>query len=185
MELPNENRFRQIFDENNKKVFNISLNIVQHVEDAEDITQEVFIEVFHSLQNFREASSISTWIYRITVNKSLDFLKSKKRKKRFAFLTQLFHPETGEALHDVSHFEHPGIIMENKEKSKFLYAAMNQLPDTQRTAFILTQTEGFSMRETATIMNVTEKAVDSLIQRAKKNLRKILEKLYPMRGEHI
>ena len=113
--------FQQIFNANNKKVFNICLNIIKNTEDAEDITQEVFLEVHHSFEKFRnEKSSVSTWIYRIAVNKSLDFLRIKKRKKRFAFLTQLFHPETGEPLHDVSHFDHPGVILENKERSQII-----------------------------------------------------------------
>jgi RNA polymerase sigma factor (sigma-70 family) len=99
-----------------KKVFNIALNIVQSIEDAEDITQEVFIEVHHSLNTFKQDSSIETWLYKITVNKSLDHLKAKKRKKRFAFLTQLFHPETGEQLHEASHFDHPGALLEKKSR---------------------------------------------------------------------
>ena len=73
--------FQELFEANSRKVFNISLNIVQSVEDAEDITQEIFAEVYQSLDGFLEKSKVSTWIYRITVNKSLDFLKAKKRKK--------------------------------------------------------------------------------------------------------
>jgi len=182
LDFQQEHTFLQLFEENKKKVFNISLNIVQNIEDAEDLTQEVFIEVHHSLHLFREQAAVSTWIYRIAVNKSLDFVKAKKRKKRFAYLTQLFHPETGEPLHEVSHFDHPGVLTENKERSKYLFAAINKLPDHQKSAFVLSQIEGFSQREIAEIMKTSAKAVDSLIQRAKINLRKILEKLYPERG---
>jgi RNA polymerase sigma factor (sigma-70 family) len=177
-----ENNFQQIFDTNNKKVFNISLNIVQNREDAEDITQEVFVEVFHSLHKFNEESAVSTWIYRIAVNKSLDFLRAKKRKKRFVILTQLFHPESGEQLHEISHYDHPGIVLENKERSQILFTAINKLPENQKAAFLLHKTEGFPQKEIAEIMKLSEKAVESLIGRAKENLRKILGNIYNHRG---
>lgn len=182
MDSRQEKDFQELFNANNKKVFNISLNIVQNTEDAEDIAQEVFIEVFHSLHLFKEQSAVSTWIYRIAVNKSLDFLRSKKRKKRFAFLTQLFHPESGEQLHEVSHFDHPGVVLENKERSQILFAAINELPENQKTAFVLHKMEGFPQKEVAQIMSLSEKAIESLIQRAKENLKKLLENFYNDRG---
>lgn len=182
METSKKNYFQQIFNANSKKVFNISLNLVQSIEDAEDITQEVFIEVYRSVNNFNEQSGLSTWIYRIAVNKSLDFLRAKKRKKRFGFLAQLFNSETGEVLHEVSHFDHPGVILENKERTQFLFKAINKLPENQKTAFLLHKIEGFSQKEIAKIMNLSEKAIESLIQRAKENLRKILGKFYQERG---
>jgi RNA polymerase sigma factor (sigma-70 family) len=157
------------------------LNIVQGIEDAEDITQEVFIEVYHSMNDFNEQSAVSTWIYRIAVNKSLDFLRTKKRKKRFAFLTRLFHPETGEQLHEASHFDHPGVALENKERSQILFKAISKLPENQQTAFVLRKIEGFTQKEIAQIMNLSEKAVESLVQRAKENLKKSLGNFYHQR----
>ena len=76
-----ENSFQNLFNTYKNKVFNIVLNMVHNHEDAEEITQEVFIEVFHSQANFKGQSDVFTWIYRVAVNKSLDFLKAKKRKK--------------------------------------------------------------------------------------------------------
>jgi len=173
-----DNSFQQIFEANHKRAFNICLNIVQNREDAEDITQEVFIEVHHSLHSFREQSAVSTWIYRIAVNKSLDFIRAKKRKKRFAFITQLFHPESGELLHEISHFDHPGAILENKERTEILFMAINKLPANQKSAFILHKIEGFQQKEIALIMKLSEKSVEALIHRSKANLRKILSKFY-------
>ncbi len=173
-----ENTYKELFECHHKKVFNISLNIVHSIEDAEDITQEVFIEVYHSISTFKEQSSVSTWLYRIAVNKSLDFLRSKKRKKRFAFFTQLFHPQTGEPLQEVSHFDHPGIALENKERTALLYNAIDKLSDNQKTAFILSQIESLPQKEIAGVMELSEKAIESLVQRAKGNLRQQLGKLY-------
>ncbi len=164
-----------------KKVYNIALNLVQSIEDAEDITQEVFLEIHRSIHNFNHQSMITTWIYRIAVNKSLDLIKSKKTKKRFAFITQLFHPQTGEQLYDIGSFIHPGIDMERKEESRFLYHAINKLNENQKTAYTLSQIQHFSQKEISSIMNLSEKAIESLIQRAKANLRNQLSNIYTKR----
>ena len=74
-----------IYFQYNKRVYNTVLSYVQNIEDAEEITQDVFLEVYRSSENFKGESSLSTWIYRIAINKCLDFIKYKNRKKRFAF----------------------------------------------------------------------------------------------------
>jgi RNA polymerase sigma-70 factor (ECF subfamily) len=141
----------------------------------------VFIEVYRSLQNFGGNSALSTWIYRITVNKCLDFLRKKKTRKRFGIFSGLFGNE-GEQLHDSQHFDHPGVLLENKEKSKMLFLAIEQLPENQKTAFILFHLEDLSQKEIAEIMDTSPKAVESLIQRARAGLREKLEKFYKQRG---
>jgi RNA polymerase sigma factor (sigma-70 family) len=162
-------------------VFNTCLSYVLNTEDAEDITQEVFIEIYRSLDKFKQEANISTWIYRITVNKSLDFLRRKKSKKRFAFFSNLFHEETGEIIHEHADFEHPGVRLENKESSKYLFKVIETLPESQKTAFILFTIEELSQKEISAIMNMTPKAIESLIQRAKVSLRKKLEFYYDKR----
>lgn len=156
-------------------VFNLALNYVQNTEDAEEITQDVFLSVHQSMANFKGQSDIKTWIYRITINKSLDFLKAKKRQKRFSNLTSLFFDNSPEIKHQESDFKHPGIIMEEKEAFKKLFETINQLPDNQKTVLILSKIENKSQKEIAEILNLTVKAVESLFQRAKKNI----EKNYP------
>jgi RNA polymerase sigma-70 factor (ECF subfamily) len=135
--------FQEIYELYKNKVFNTVIGHLQNQEDAEEITQDVFIEIHRSLKTFEGKSSLSTWIYRISVNKSLDFIKSKNRKKRFAFFAELFDT-SGNIKHDRSDFHHPGILLENKEKAGVLFKAINKLPENQRTAFILSKTEGLS-----------------------------------------
>ncbi len=178
---PNEYNLQQLVETYKRLVFNTAINFLQHREEAEDITQDVFIEVYQSLSKFKEQSTISTWIYRITVNKCLDHLRAKKRQKRFGFLTSLFHPESGEELTEISHFDHPGIEIEKKEKASFLFKAIEGLPENQKTAFILWHIEELPQKEIAEIMQSSVKAIESLLQRAKANLRKDLEKIYPER----
>jgi RNA polymerase sigma factor (sigma-70 family) len=158
-------------------VYNTAAGIVQNEDDADDITQEVFIQVYQSVSSFKGESKFSTWLYRITVTKSLDHLKRKKTKKRFAFVQRLFGNSNEEVIHPED-FNHPGVLMEQKEKAATLFKALEQLPDNQRTVFTLHKLEGLKHHEIGAIMNLSVTAVESLIARAKANLRKILKDYY-------
>ncbi|MFM6926511.1 MAG: RNA polymerase sigma factor, partial [Ferruginibacter sp.] len=109
-----ESAFKELVTLFQDKVFNTALGLLQHHMEAEDIAQEVFIQVFRSIQHFNEESLLSTWIYRITITKSLDHLRSKKRKKRFGFLSSLFG-DNNLPLYEPEDFNHPGVLQENKE----------------------------------------------------------------------
>jgi RNA polymerase sigma-70 factor (ECF subfamily) len=167
-------QFEELYNQHKNLVYNLALQYVQNTEDAEEITQDVFVSVYEKLDSFRQESKHSTWLYRITINKSLDFIKAKKRQKRFSFFTTLFHEETGEVKHQVSDFNHPGVLMEEKEQLRKLFSLINELPDNQKTALILMKIEEKSQAETGEIMNLSPKAVESLVQRAKSNLAKKL-----------
>jgi len=174
--------FNDIVNSNKSRVFNTAISFLQNREDAEDITQDVFIEVYHSLEKFKQQSSISTWIYRITINKSLDFLRKKNRRKEYGFIRNLFYKESGEINLDKGHFDHPGVLLEKKENARILFAAIELLSENQKTAFILFHVEELSQKEIAEVMGTSPKAVESLIQRAKATLREKLENLYKNRG---
>ena len=172
-----ESAFKKLVDEWQDMVYNTALGIVQNADDADDITQEVFIQVFQSVSSFKGESKLSTWLYRITVSKALDHEKKKKRKKRFGFVQSLFSGQEEEQLHPVE-FNHPGVQLEKKEKAGELFNALKQIPDNQRIAFTLHKLEGQSYQEVAEIMNTTLYAVESLMNRAKTNLRKVLSSYY-------
>jgi RNA polymerase sigma-70 factor (ECF subfamily) len=158
-------------------VYNTALGLLQNAQDAEDTAQEVFMQVFESIASFKEESKFSTWIYRITVSKSLDHLRKKKRKKRFAFIQSLYGNNNGLMIEPPDFF-HPGIKIENKENSAVLFKTIEQLPANQKTAFVLNKIENLSYSEIGEIMKSSESAVDALLQRAKKNLRKNLKNYY-------
>ena len=158
-------------------VFNTALGIVQNAEDAEDVAQEVFIQVYESIHSFKGEAKFSTWLYRITITKSMDHLRKKKRKKRFAFIQSLFGMNN-EVLHDPPDFNHPGITLDNKEKAAILFKAIDRLPETQKIAFTLHKIEGLSYQEVSQIMNSTLSSVESLLHRAKNNLKKHLTDYY-------
>ncbi|HEY1040801.1 MAG TPA: RNA polymerase sigma factor [Bacteroidia bacterium] len=173
----NKEAFRILVNDLKDKVFNTSVSMLQNMEDAEDITQEVFIEVFNSVKNFKGDAKLSTWIYRITVTKCLEHQRKKSRKKRFGFMQSLFG-ESDKPSRDIPHFYHPGVQLENKERASILYLAIDQLPERQRTAFILNKTEDLSYAEIAEVMEISLSSVESLLVRAKQNLQEHLKEYY-------
>jgi len=172
-----DSAFKTIVESYQDMVYNTALGIVQNSEDAEDVAQEVFVQVYESIHQFKGDSKFSTWLYRIATSKALDHLRRKKRKKRFAFLQSLFGANEEEVIHTPD-FHHPGVSIENKEKAAVLFRAINKLPDNQKTAFTLHKIEGLSYQEVAEIMDTSLSSVESLMHRAKSNLRKMLEDYY-------
>jgi len=173
-----ERAYRQVYDQYSSRVYNTALGYLQNATDAEDITQEVFVEVFRSVDKFRGGASIGTWVYRIAINKCLDHIKHGKRKKRFGIMRSLFGGSNEEQALPLPDFHHPGIELENKERAAILFKAIGQLNENQQTAFILTHIEDLSQKEAAEVMDISVKALESLIQRAKANLRDKLKDFY-------
>jgi len=172
-----ESAFKFIVDNWKDMVYNTALSIVQQAEDAEDVTQEVFVQVYQSIRGFKRESKFSTWLYKITLSKAMDHERKKKRKKRFAFVKSLFG-EGSEAVVNLPDFNHPGVTLDNKEKAGILFKAMQSLPENQRVAFVLNKVEGLSYQEISEVMDTTVSAVESLLHRAKTNLRKELKNFY-------
>ena len=171
--------FKEIVESFQVKVRNTCFRYVNNVEDADDIAQEVFVQIYESMSSFREESQISTWIYRIAVNKSLDFLRSKKRKKRFAILTSIFKSVNDEEeIIEIPVFGSPDKELEDNERKEILYWAISELPENQKTAIILGKLEGFSNKEITDIMDISLSAVEALLHRAKKNLQNLLSEYF-------
>jgi RNA polymerase sigma factor (sigma-70 family) len=157
-------------------VYNTVLNILQQQQEAEDTAQETFIKVFEAIGNFKEESSLSTWIYRIAVRKSLDKLRKRKLRQSLQIILPWWMPE--EKKKDDIPFVHPGVLAENKEKAAVLFKAIEALPDKQKLAFTLIKVQGIKYEEVCEIMQQSVKGVESLVSRAKANLQKQLEQYY-------
>ena len=114
----NKSDFKTVYNQYHVLVYNVALNYLQNIEDAEEVTQDVFIQIHESLNTFNRQSSLKTWIYRITINKCLDAIKHKNSQKRF-FIFGKKSKSDFEIL-NISSFEHPGILLENKEKAEIL-----------------------------------------------------------------
>lgn len=180
MRQGDEIAFKNLYEATKSRVFNTALGYARNREDAEEITQDVFVEAFRSADSFRGDAGVMTWLYRITVNKSLDFLKHQKRQKRFSLLTSLFDQQTGAVRHESTDGVHPGVTLENQENATVLFRAVDKLADKQKTAYILVRVEGLSQTDAAAVMGVSVGAVESLLQRANENLKKQLATWYKL-----
>jgi len=174
-----QSAFSQLLDEYQQKVFHTCLSFVPNKEDAEDVAQEVFLEVYKSVSKFKGDSKLSTWIYRICTNKCLEFIRKKNAKKRFAFMQSILGNEIPmDKTNFFTEFNHPGILLENKEKSEMIFLAINTLPESQRVVFTLAKVDGKSYLEIVEITGKSLSSVESIMFRAKKNLQKKLEGFY-------
>ena len=153
-----------------RSVIKTAYYFVSNMEDAEDLSQEVFLEVLKSVGRFNSKSSISTWIYRITVNKSLDYLRKQKRRSVIQTMSSFFD-FSGDG--GKSKLETDAVMdtrNEDKERRKVLDDAITSLPENQRIAFVLSKYEELPYKEIAEIMNLSLSSVESLIHRAKLSL---------------
>lgn len=172
-----ENAFKTVVDTYESMVYNTVLGFVQNTDDAEDVTQDVFIKVYENIAGFKQQAKLSTWIYRISISQATDLLRYRNRKKRGGFTLSLFG-RNQELLYEPPDFMHPGVLTENKEQSVILFKAINRLPENQKTAFLLQKLQDKGQREIADIMQISEGAVESLLSRAKANLKKLLFNYY-------
>jgi RNA polymerase sigma factor (sigma-70 family) len=175
LRLKNEVAFRWLVDSYNGPVYNTIMNILQNTTDAEDAAQEVFIKVYETIGTFREDARLSTWIYRIAVRKALDKLRRRKTRQNLHRLMPWWMPEEKKAGKAV--FNHPGVLLDNKEKAALLFKAIENLPEKQKLAFTLIKVQGITYEEAADIMQQSIKAIESLVSRAKQGLQQKLQQL--------
>jgi len=174
----NSNLFRLFIDRYQSMVFRTCMGFLHNKDDADDLTQEIFIQVYQSLPKFKGNSSISTWIYRIAINASLYKIRKTSKSNLFQRFETLFGSEKNkELLFPDTETENPENILINSEHRDWVQKALNSLPENQRTAIVLSKYDDLPQKEIAEIMNTTEGAVEALIQRAKANLREKLSSL--------
>ena len=169
----NTSAFKILVDRHQGMVFHTAMGFVHSKEDAEDITQEVFIQAFRSLSAYQKRSEFSTWLYRITVNTSINFVNRNKLRRFFI--------DTGENIKSLlnisSDEKNAHQRLESDERDKMVRNAIDNLPEKQRTAFVLSKYDDLSQREIADLMKISEGSVEQLLQRAKANLQKKLSRL--------
>lgn len=175
----NQAAFSLLIDDYQQKVFHTCISFVPNKEDAEDIAQEVFLEVYKSIGKFKGNSKLSTWIYKICTNKCLEFIRKKNAKKRFVFIQRILGNEIPlDKTNFFTEFNHPGILLEHKERSETIYLAINTLPESQKTVFTLAKLDGKTYQEIVEITGKSMSSVESIMFRAKKNLQKKLANFY-------
>jgi len=160
--------FKELFDDYSSLVFNVAFRMLQNKQDAEDVTQDVFIRALKSFKEFRGESKLSTWFYRIAVNTSLNFQRKKKRER---WLSLNFGWDESDDPRKVALADaNPQDNMERIEIELVVQKAINSLPKWQRAALILYYYEGLSYDEIAKVLGVSISSVESRLHRAKQAL---------------
>lgn len=170
--------FRHLVEQYQHRVYNTVLTIVRDPVEAEDVAQEVFVQVFESIGRFGGELNLTAWIYRIATTKALEAYRKRHARKRFAWLVRL--TGSGEGLQDQAlvEFVHPGVQLEEQERGQVLFAAIDRLPDRQKVAFTLHYLEGLTHAEIMAVMQTSTGSVESLLHRAKQKLQQQLTAYY-------
>jgi RNA polymerase sigma-70 factor (ECF subfamily) len=148
--------FESVYREHKARVFSTAYRFVRNREDAEDVTQDVFIKVHRKMSAFRGDAALSTWVYRITVNTALDFLRRRKRRQAVS-LDEVSEPAAGPS-----------------NLKSLIESMIPSLPEGYRKVFVLHDIEGLKHSEIAEILGITEGASKSQLHRARGALRKML-----------
>ncbi|HLO92089.1 MAG TPA: RNA polymerase sigma factor [Lentimicrobium sp.] len=156
------------------KVYNVCYSLLHNHHNAEDVTQDVFLEVIKHIDSFRGDSKLSTWIYRIAVNRSLNFIRSARKRQIFKYIDELLSLSVSEE----SNFAYRPDPGNQDEQRLILQKALDTLPEKQRIAFTLNKIDDLSYKEISEIMNISHASVESLIHRAKLKLQKLLKDYY-------
>ncbi|HNW58798.1 MAG TPA: RNA polymerase sigma factor [bacterium] len=165
-----EAAFRELYEAHADRIYRLCLRMLQNRQEAEDAAQEIFLRILAALPQFRADAQLSSWIYRITLNYCLNLQRQRKVKRWLSLEWLELQPE---AAHPDEGAERR---IEREEESALLTAAINRLPERQRTALILFRFEEKSYQEIAAILGCSLTAVESRIFQAKKNLGKLLAK---------
>lgn len=179
-----ENIFRNIFDDYNKKIFRLVFNMVHNIQDTEDLLQQIFTKIFINRKSFKGKSKFYTWIYRIAINEVLNFVNKTKRLKNKGFEKDFEDSvEYEEYFQNLPDKKEKSLIynLEQEELKKQILSSLNKLDKKYKTILILKEIDNFSYKEISEILDISIDKVKVWIYRARENMKKILEAEF--RGE--
>lgn len=159
-----------------RKVIKTAYYFLGNMEDAEDLAQDIFVKIVESLPRFRHSSSLSTWIYRITVNDSLNAVKRNRQRRIFLRLGNVIGIADKKEQEKILNIPAEHDTFDAGYHRQILWQAVTSLPEKQRKVFILSKYEDLPHKEIAEITGHSLSAVGSLLHRARLNLQKKLMK---------
>jgi len=165
--------FKELVERYQTSIYSTCLSLIGDYHQAEEAAQDTFFQIYRTAGSFRGESKVSTWIYRIAVNRSLNLIRKNTRSRWVRSLSLGWRDE----IKDVQIFqgsspEEPEKQLEEKEKRRFIESALASLPDKQRVAFVLSKYENLTSREISEILGTSVNSVDARIHRAKRSLQK-------------
>lgn len=163
--------FRTLVERYQARIYRTVFSLLRNEEEAEDVAQEVFVEVYQTIGRFRGEAALSTWLYRLATSRALKNLRRARTKKRFAYFTSLLGLDNG-VLHELPDHAHPLALLEGQQQLQLLLAHIARLPGQQQVAFTLRHEQELSYEEIAAVLDTTVPAVESLLFRARQTLRK-------------
>jgi len=164
--------FEDLVRQYQDRIINLAYHLLADREAARDIAQDVFVRAFHGLKKFRGEAELFTWLYRITVNLSLNYRRKRKWERLFSFTEPA---DTDRWQTDES--SRPDAMAERKEVHHLLQKALARLPEKQRALVLLQRWEGLSYKQIAEVTGLSLSAVESKLHRANKKLAVMLPEL--------
>jgi RNA polymerase sigma-70 factor, ECF subfamily len=168
--------FREIVRRHQDKVYRLALRLTRDEARAQDAMQDAFLQVYRKIDQFQEHSAFTTWLYRITVNAALMRLRTERRHRETSLdEASPRYTEGGEIAEPVDDWsEAVDDEAANKELAEYAKHAIDELPETYRSVFILRELEDMSTEDVATILDLTVPTVKTRLHRARLALRKAL-----------
>jgi RNA polymerase sigma-70 factor (ECF subfamily) len=165
--------FAELVRRHQSRVYAVCLDLLHDPPSAEDVTQEVFLQVFRSAGRFRFECRVSSWLYRIAVSRALNLIRQRRRSRwqQVLSLSDVRESPTDEKWKG-SGEPSPEESFEQAERSAFIRRVVDSLPPKQRVPLVLQKFEGFTSAEIAEILGLSLTSVEARIRRAKSNLRK-------------
>jgi RNA polymerase sigma-70 factor (ECF subfamily) len=175
----NASAFEEVLKRYEVKAYNLARSLTRNDEDARDALQDAFLSVFRSVKSFKGESSLSTWIYRITVNAALMLIRKRKHDDKAVSIDE-YMPAFDGTGHRVAALPdwHPQVdeLLMKKELGERLGEAVKSLPSDYRTVFVLRDQEGLSNDEVAAVLELSVAAVKSRLHRARLFLRERMKR---------
>ena len=160
-----ERAFETLIQRHYLQVYQLSYRWCRNREDAEEITQEVFIKLTNKLKTFKHKSSFRTWLIRVTINTAKDYSKKNSTRKLYEY-----------AYENEKIADDPGSLKEDTDEAEQLYLLIDKLPDKQKAALMLVMAEGLNHGEAAKVMKCREKTISWRIHQARNRLKAAFSK---------